>query len=144
MAECIYTAPGSSLIGLTAATTGHPAVASGFRLRFPGRGMPGGASDYSRGDATSAPETTNSARLCDLPTVGAELSKTVQHPLLQRGLLRHIPKGARSGAGHLLTKITEAILKEPHNVEAWRCLLAFGAGSLEVTPTGRRRRSLTF
>src|SRR6218665_2347740 len=43
---------GQALLGLTAATTGHPAVASGFRLRFPGRGMPGGASDYSRGDAT--------------------------------------------------------------------------------------------
>src|SRR6218665_1234130 len=91
----------------------------------------------------SAPETTNSARLCDLPTVGPELSKTMQHPLLQRRLLRHIPKGARSGAGHLLTKIIEAILKEPHNVEAWRCLLAFGAGSLEVPSKGGRRRSLT-
>src|SRR6218665_4144374 len=61
---------------------------------------------------SSAPETTDSARLCDLPTMGPELSKTMQHPLLQRGLLRHTPKGARSGAGRLLTKINEAILKE--------------------------------
>src|SRR6218665_4130234 len=92
---------------------------------------------------SSAPETTDSARLCDLLTMGSELPRTMEHPLLQRGLLRHIPKGARSGAGHLLTKIIEAILKESQNVEAWRCLLAFGAGSLEVPSKGGRRRSLT-
>lgn len=77
------------------------------------------------------------------PATSLERARTTQHPCLQRSLLRHIPKGARSGAGRLLTEIIEAILKDPQNVEKWRCLLAFGAGTLEVPMRGGRRHSLT-
>src|SRR5687767_8866530 len=64
-------------------------------------------------------------------------------PCLSRGLLRHIPRGARSGAGHLLTEIMESILREPLGIEGWRRLLTFGAGILEVPSRGGRRRNLT-
>src|SRR6218665_2792795 len=33
-----------------------------------------------------------------------ELTRVTQHPCLRRSLLRHIPKGDRSGAGRLLTE----------------------------------------
>src|SRR6218665_3408487 len=70
------------------------------------------------------------------PATSLELTRITQHPCLPRRLLRHIPKGARSGADRLLTEIIEAILKHPQNVEKWGCLLAFGAGTLEVPMRG--------
>ena len=69
--------------------------------------------------------------------------KPLQHPSLSRGLLRHIPKGARWGCGHFLTGIMESILSDPAKAEGWRRLLAFGAGILEVPLRGGRRRNLT-
>jgi Reverse transcriptase (RNA-dependent DNA polymerase) len=75
--------------------------------------------------------------------IRAEQTGTMNHPSLARGLLRHIPRGARSVAGHLLTDIMESILRDPLEAEGWRRLLTFGAGVLESPSRGGRRRNLT-
>jgi Reverse transcriptase (RNA-dependent DNA polymerase) len=68
---------------------------------------------------------------------------TIKHPDLPYGLLRHIPKGARTAAAHLLTDIIGGILKEPLLPAGWVRLLSFGSGTLEKPTRGGKRHNLT-
>src|SRR6218665_1217335 len=43
----------------------------------------------------------------------------INHPSLQAKLLRHIPKGARTCTGQLLTNIINRLLKDPTRPEHW-------------------------
>src|SRR6218665_1902087 len=69
--------------------------------------------------------------------------RSIQHLYLSRGLLRHVPKGARSGAGHLLTKVMKSILSNPAGLAGWERLLAVGTEIFDVALRGGRRRNLT-
>src|SRR6218665_3454998 len=64
-------------------------------------------------------------------------------PQVQQGLLRHIPKGARTCAARLLTKIINNITQDPNAIDGWRSLLSFGALVLERPSRGGKRRNLT-
>ena len=67
----------------------------------------------------------------------------VQHPNITTRLLRHIPKGARSESGRLLTKIINNVLSDPEKIESWRNLLAFTYIVLEQPNRGGKKHNLT-
>src|SRR6218665_1441296 len=78
-----------------------------------------------------------------VPTAGDNFQDPpFSHPQLQ-GLLRHIPKGARTCAARLLTKIINNITQDPDVIDRWRSLLSFGALVLERPSRGGKRRNLT-
>ena len=74
---------------------------------------------------------------------GFESASTTKHPDLPNGLLRHIPKGARTAAAHLLTDTIGDILHQPLHPAGWLRLLSFGSGTMEKPTRGGKRHNLT-
>src|SRR6218665_874157 len=76
------------------------------------------------------------------PTTGTG-EVTIQHPNINKRLLKHIPKGARSESGRLLTNLINAILSDTDRIENWRNLMAFTAIVFELPNRGGKRHNLT-
>jgi len=67
----------------------------------------------------------------------------MQHPSLNVGLIRHIPKGARPSTCKLLTNIINLVISDPMSLSNWQSLLTFGSIILEQPVRGGRRHNLT-
>src|SRR6218665_262773 len=57
--------------------------------------------------------------------------------------MRHVPKGARTCTGLLLTDIINRLILDPMQLDNWRCILCFGAVILEQPRHGGKRHNLT-
>src|SRR6218665_1812281 len=98
----------------------------------------------SSGVSHMPPGNTFNVNTQGVPTAGDSFQDPpFSHPQLQQGLLRHIPKGARTCAARLLTKIINNITQDPNAINRWQSLLSFGALVLERPSRGGKRRNLT-
>ena len=61
-----------------------------------------------------------------LPSVPASIVSVVSHPCCNNGdILKRIPKGARSAAANLLSKLIRDVLQHPLSTSSWSKLLGF-------------------
>lgn len=85
--------------------------------------------------SSSRPTTVIASSISTTPST----QPVFTHPRPLGGLIKHIPKSARSACATLLSSILNNIASQPDNLEAWRSLLNFG-GSILLNParTGKR------
>ena len=79
-----------------------------------------------------------------LPSVPASIVSVVSHPCCNNGdILKRIPKGARSAAANLLSKLIRDVLQHPLSTSSWSKLLGFSSACLAKPSRGGKSRNLT-
>ena len=79
-----------------------------------------------------------------LPSVPASIVSVVSHPCCNNGdILKRIPKGARSAAANLLSKLIRDVLQHPLSTPSGSKLLGFPSACLAKPSRGGKSRNLT-
>jgi hypothetical protein len=85
------------------------------------------------GASRSPPEFSDASSNVIASSISSTANKgaVFTHPLVVGGLIKHIPKSARTACGALLTKLLHGVTINPLGLEPWYDLLHFGVRILQ-------------